>query len=318
MRQRDPLQAMDEFGFIRELMAPLAAGAPGAYGLSDDAATISASPGCELVLTADALTAGVHFRPEDPPDLIARKALRVNLSDLAAKGADPRGFLLTLAIPRSTTDAWLKIFVAGLAADVRDFQIPVLGGDTTATPGPLALSITAIGEVPSGLMIRRSGARAGDLLCVSGTIGDAALGLTSNDPYLIDRYRVPQPRLSLGRALRGHASAALDVSDGLVADVGHLCIQSGVAAVIDIHRVPLSEPAREALRANPGLLDTILSGGDDYEIAFASAASELSYLQSFRDPVVTVIGRFETGRGVRVLDREGIEYSVPTGGYRHF
>ncbi|MBM3515920.1 MAG: thiamine-phosphate kinase [Alphaproteobacteria bacterium] len=309
---------MDEFGFIRDLMAPLARGAPGAYGLGDDAATIMPRPGYEIVVTTDALIAGVHFKPDDPPESIGRKALRVNLSDLAAKGADPAGFLLTLTLPHGTTDAWLRAFADGLATDVREFGVPLIGGDTTSTPGPLALSVTALGQVPQGQMIRRSGARPGDLLCVSGTIGDAALGLKSNDPALVDRYRLPRPRLALGIALRGNASAALDVSDGLVADVGHICEQSAVGATIEIDRLPLSPAARRALTENPRLMDAVLGGGDDYEIAFTLPDARRAFLEAPSEPPITVIGTIMAGTRVRVLDRAGIEYPVALPGYRHF
>ena len=225
-------------------------------------------PGRELVLAADAMVAGVHFLADDPPETIGRKLLRVNLSDLAAMGADPLAYLMTVALPRGTPDAWLAGFVAGLAADQAEFGLQVLGGDTVSTAGPVSLSLTILGTVAPGQALRRGGARPGDELWVSGTIGDGALGLRAargeiEDAYLVDRYRLPQPRLALGRALRGVASACIDVSDGLVQDGGHLCRASGCGAVLEAALVPLSPSARHAP------LRQLLTGGDDYELLFA-------------------------------------------------
>ena len=319
---------MDEFAFIRTYMAPLAAGAPGAFGLGDDAASVGVAPGDDVVVTADAVVAGIHFRADDPPDEIARKALRVNISDLAAKGAAPLGFMMTLALPAGTSEAWLKSFAGGFAHDIGEFGIPLLGGDTTATAGPVVISITALGHVKTGTMIRRAGARPGDRLCVSGTIGDAALGLHADElpvppqdrAFLAGRYRLPRPRLVLGRGLVGVASAAIDVSDGLIADVGHLCEQSHAAAVIELDRVPLSPPAQTLVAANTKYLDMVLGGGDDYELAFATSASDAELERLARDTGtgITVIGRFEPGSGARVLDGGGIGYCVSTKGYSHF
>ncbi len=237
---------LGEFELIARYLAPLAEGEPGALGLRDDAAVISPPAGRDLVLAADALVEGVHFLPTDPPGLVARKLLRVNLSDLAAMGARPCGYLMTAAWPKGRAEAWIADFAAGLARDQEIFGIGLLGGDTTGTPGPLSLSLTAVGTTPSGRRLERGGARAGDSLYVSGTLGDGALGLrvlqgaldgldTAERDWLIDRYRLPRPRLALGESLlaQGLASAAIDVSDGLVADVGHLAAASGLAARIE-------------------------------------------------------------------------------------
>ena len=266
---------------IARYFRPLAK-APGALGLVDDAALYTPRIGEEIVVTADALVAGVHFFPDDPADAIARKALRVNLSDLAAKGAKPAGFLLSLVLPDRTDESWLRAFARGLRVDSRAYACPLLGGDTVRTPGPLTLSIAALGTVPRGKMVKRSGARAGDRLFVTGTIGDAALGLLvrCGDKRLADlpkrwrealqrRYRVPEPRNEIAPALRAHASAAMDVSDGLAGDLGKLCHASGVTADIQVARVPLSLAAKAALSSAPDLLATILSGGDDYEVLAA-------------------------------------------------
>lgn len=322
---------LGEFEFIRQLLAPLSKAAPGAYDLTDDAATVLPTHGCELVLTKDAIVAGVHFFANDPPDLIARKALRVNLSDLAAKGARPIGFLMALSLPADIDDKWLGSFVAGLALDVDAFQCPLLGGDTVSTPGPLTISITALGEVKTGEMVRRNGALSGDLLCVSGTIGDGALGLNVakgmyqnlkevHQQFLLDRYRLPQPRLALGQALAHRDSACLDISDGLCADVGHICTQSGIAAVIEVAQLPLSAAAKAARSESSGALMQILTGGDDYELAFAIPPANLHAVQAHGQKTgvqVTAIGRFEAGTGVTVVDTTGQVLKLPQSGYIH-
>lgn len=263
---------------IDRIFAPIAG--PGALGLKDDAALIAAS-GEPTVATVDMLVAGVHFFPDDPPASIAKKALRVNLSDLAAKGAEPVGFLLSLALPGDWTNAWLAGFAAGLAEDAAFYGAPLLGGDTTATPGPLTLSITALGRAPR--FVPRTGARPGDAIYVSGTIGDAALGLAlRRDPalaalispgaraHLLDRYLLPRPRLDLAPAVRAYASAAMDVSDGLAGDLAKLCRACGVSAIVAADDVPLSDAAREAIARAPHLFERALTGGDDYEILCAA------------------------------------------------
>ena len=278
---------LSEQDLIARYFAPLAA--PAGLGLRDDAALLAPPPGMDLVLTADALVAGVHFFAEDPPEKIAAKALGVNLSDLAAKAAIPLGFLLTLALPRDWTEDWLKKFAGGLGEIAEKCGCPLLGGDTVATPGPLALSISALGAVPAGKMPRRAGARPGDALYVSGSIGDSALGLPlraaeiSGDPppawaekldvtqkvALVDRYLLPTPRLALAKALRDSASAAMDISDGLIGDLRAMMKASQAAAHVDLRKIPLSPAARAALAADAALQERIMCGGDDYEILCA-------------------------------------------------
>lgn len=322
---------LGEFQIIRRFFAPLSRAAPGAFNLTDDAASLALTHGHDLVVTKDAVVAGVHFLADDPADLVARKALRVNISDLAAKGARPVGFLMALALPEAIDDAWLETFAAGLAADVEEFRCPLLGGDTVATPGPLTICITALGEVSSGHMVRRAGALAGDLLCVSGTIGDAALGLDvmrgahghldeAQRRFLIGRYRLPQPRLELGRREAARDSACLDISDGLCADVGHICEVSGVGAVIDAENVPLSDAARAVVRHSPDAIARILTGGDDYELAFAVPPANLHAAQALGREIgvgVSVVGRFVAGAGVRVLDGQGRPLALSSAGYSH-
>src|SRR5579871_1735036 len=315
-----------EFELIARYFRPLTAGKAGALELVDDAALIDLPPGRRLVVTADLLTAGVHFLDDDPPDLIARKALRVNLSDLAAMAAKPLAYFLTCAFPETVEEAWIAAFAAGLARDQEEFDIVLMGGDTTATPGPLTLSITALGSVEAGRELRRSTARRGDLIAVSGTIGDAALGLArlqgrlgplAGDEHLIDRYRLPQPRIPLALQLAGQglATAALDISDGLVADLGHICEASGLAAAIDADRLPLSPVARKALEREPRLLEMLLTGGDDYELLFTLPAGRRDALAALP---ATVIGRMEEGAGVKVVDPAGEVMTLARSGFQHF
>lgn len=301
-----------EFALIHRHFRPLAG--QGGLDLSDDAALLTPPPGRELVLAADAMVAGVHFLPEDPPETIGRKLLRVNLSDLAAMGAEPLAYLMTVALPSGTADDWVAGFVAGLALDQAEFGLQVLGGDTVSTPGPLTLSLTILGTVAPGQALRRSGARPGDELWVSGTIGDGALGLRAArgeiadaDGYLAGRYRLPTPRLALGRALRGVATACMDVSDGLVQDLGHLCRASGCGAVMEAGRVPLSAAAGGAD------LSLLLTGGDDYELLFAAAPGAVP-----AGLAATRIGHFVAGEGVRVLDAAGRPMVFDRPGWSHF
>ena len=316
----DPLPG--EFALIARYFRPLAG--PGALDLKDDVALLAPPPGRELVLTLDTMVAGVHFLPDDPPDLVGRKLLRVNLSDLAAKGATPLGYLLSVSVPRGTSEAWFAGFAAGLAQDQAEFAITLLGGDTTSTPGPVSLSLTALGHVAPGGMARRAGARAGDEIWVTGTIGDGALGLAVAegrlaDPtgHLLDRYHLPRPRLGLLRP--GLVSAAMDISDGLVQDLGHLCRTGGVAATIEAAHVPLSPPARAAGAA---WLPLCLTGGDDYELLLAvppEAAPALVAAAQGVGMTVSRIGRFRPGPpGVIVMAEDGTPLALDRGGWSHF
>jgi thiamine-monophosphate kinase len=314
-----------EFALIARHFRPLAG--PGALGLTDDAAVLDPPAGRQLVLAADAMVAGVHFLPDDPPGMIARKLLRVNLSDLAAMGAAPLGYLMTCSFAQGTTDAWIAAFVAGLAEDQEAFGITLLGGDTVVTPGPASFSLTILGTVAPGQALLRKGARPGDDLWVSGTIGDGALGLLAltgrlpADAALADRYRLPQPRLALGQALSGIARAAMDVSDGLAQDLGHLARAAGCAAELHAGQVPLSEPARKALAADPALLARIIGGGDDYELLFAADPADAPRVRAAAEgagTAVTRIGRFLEGEGVLVLDAAGRPVSLPSAGWSHF
>ena len=318
-----------EFELIDRYFRPLATD-PGAFALTDDAAVFSVRPGEDIVTTADMLVAGVHFLPDDPPESIARKALRVNLSDLAAKGAEPFGYLLSVALPQGWTERWIKDFVKGLAGDQAEYGVSLLGGDTTRSDKGLSIGITALGRVPAGEAVLRSGARAGDAIFVTGTIGDAALALRLRRRkvapraarHLRDRYLHPRPRTALAPVLRAHADAAIDISDGLVGDIAHICDASGVGAEIGAYDVPLSPSAAGLLSADPKLLSVILNGGDDYEIA--AAIPERS-AEAFADEAedagvaVTRIGRFVEGSGPPVVRNAlGRTVRLTTKSHTHF
>ncbi len=317
-----------EFALIAEIFAPLA-NDPGALNLTDDAAIIPAMPGHDLVVTADMLIAGVHFFADDAPDRIAQKLLRANLSDLAAKGATPHGYLLTIALPRNTTLHWLREFADGLRRDQQTYGIALLGGDTTATPGPLTLSVTAMGWVGAGQMLRRSGAHPGDGVYVTGAIGDSALGLmirngklsglsAQHADYLVERYLLPQPRTALASHLYGKVNAAIDISDGLAADLGHICETSHVGARVRAGDIPLSDAAQAC--ANIPFAQ-LITGGDDYELLLAitpNYAQELQRICISQGVALTHIGEFTTAPGVTFLDANGAEIDLTTTGYRHF
>ena len=319
---------------IARHFAPLATD-PGAFGLTDDAAVITPPPGSDLVVTTDGVIAGVHFFPDDPPDKIARKVLRMNLSDLAAKGAKPVGFLISVSLPANVDDAWIASFAAGLGDDAKHYGCPLLGGDTDRTPGPIAASITAFGAVPKGAMVRRSTAKAGDSVVVTGTIGDSALGVRlRRDPSLAQRWRLtetmlahlqqryllPEPRNALADAVLQYAASAMDVSDGLVGDIAKLGRASGVAVEIDVARVPFSQAARTAIAADPALIETALTGGDDYEIVLTLKPERLAALCAAADKAgvaVTEIGRIMAGEGARFI-RDGKPLAFTRSSYSHF
>jgi thiamine-monophosphate kinase len=334
-KRRESGRASAEDRLIARHFKPIARH-PGALGLTDDAALLTPPAGHALVVTADAVVGGVHFFPNDPPDAIAKKALRVNLSDLAAKGAKPAGFLLTLALPKGFGDDWLKAFARGLGQDAKKYDCPLLGGDTVYTPGPVTISISAFGTVPEGAMVMRTGARAGDHVIVTGTIGDAALGLklrkeraaakrwkleAAMQRHLLARYLVPAPRNAVAEAIRLNASAAMDVSDGLAGDLGKLCRASGVGAEIEVARVPLSKAARAALAAEPKAVETVLTGGDDFEVVATVPPGALDVLLAAARVVgvpVTSIGRVTAGKAARFLGPDGRPLRFARASFSHF
>lgn len=325
--------SVDEFDWIERCLMPLAADAPEALGLLDDAAVIAARPGHDLVISKDALVEGVHFLPTDGLDGVARKLLRVNLSDLAAKGAQPYGYFLAVAWPERFGWSDRAVFAQGLGDDQRRFGLKLFGGDTVSTPGPLTASLTILGWVPAGGMVRRSGARVGDVVLVSGTIGDGALGLEAAQGGLAElsqadrtamalRYHRPEPRLDLAPPLRAMASAAADISDGLIADAGRLAIASQVRLELDLDRTPLSPSAERWLALQPdpraGLL-RLASGGDDYEVICTAPAATVDALIQAAAALglgLTRVGRVSAGEGVVVIHRgEGLV--IDRAGYRH-
>jgi thiamine-monophosphate kinase len=326
-----------EDALIATYFAPIAGA--GSFGLRDDAAVLTYEPGQDLVVTKDMLVAGVHFFADDPPGAIARKALRVNLSDLAAKGAEPRGFLLGLALPDDWTPEWLAGFAQGLGEDAAVYGCPLLGGDTVKSNGPLAISITALGAVPECKMILREGAAPGDLLYVTGTIGDAALGLRlrigaaedaewakamsqTEAAFLAGRYLLPQPRLCLGAALRAHARAAMDISDGLAGDLAKLLQLTGMTAEIKAASVPLSGAARKLVGQWPFLLETICTGGDDYELLCAVPPPEASAFEASAAATgikLHKIGAAEPGDAPPAFkDKRGRDLVFAQPSFRHF
>lgn len=311
-----------EFDLIARYFSPRATHTVLAGG--DDAALIAVAPGMELAVSTDMLVAGRHFFPDADARGVGHKSLAVNLSDLAAMGAAPRWVTLALALP-SPDEAWIAAFAAGFLDLAAEHHVDLVGGDTTG--GPLNICVQIMGEVPAGQALRRSGARPGDTVWVSGRIGDAVLGLLHRrDGLVLDaaqaedavhRLERPVPRVALGQALRGVASAAIDVSDGLVADLGHIAARSGVRAVVEARRVPV--PARVA--GDRHLLASALTGGDDYELCFTTPPAmrqAVSAISAHLGLPLTAIGRIEPGTGVEVLDAHGRALQLAQRGFDHF
>ena len=317
-----------EFGFIRTRLAPLTRGHPAALDLSDDAAVLTPDPACQLVVASDMLVAGVHFLESDPPEIAAERALRSNLSDLAAMGAEPLGYLSSIAWPSGVTQAWRDGFVDGLASAQDAFGLSLLGGDTTTGPGPLTVSLTMLGQVPSGSALLRRGAQIGEDVWVSGTIGDARLGLDvargvlPANPVLLERYQRPTPRLALGVGLRRLASACLDISDGLIADAGHIAAVSGVRLELQASQVPLSSQARSWLAGESGAnLIALVTGGDDYELLFCAPQASRAAIQVLAgqlDLALTRIGTVTDGQGSALIGPDGEALETGAGGFTHF
>jgi thiamine-monophosphate kinase len=379
---------VNEFGIIAKYFAPLSAGFPGSLGLKDDAAVLSPKPGFDLVFTKDALVADVHFFENDDPYTIAQKLLGVNVSDLAAMGAKPVGYLLAVMLPKNTSEKWLEKFTSGFAHGMKKFGGHLIGGDTVSHDGKLSLSLTAIGEVPQGKALKRSGAKMGDSIFVSGTIGDSYLGLQvllsdmpslrraersesdaaihlpkdengfllrscsvpliamTDKKYLIERYNIPEPHINLGQQLIGIATSCIDISDGLVADLGHICECSGVGAEINIGLIPLSRAAlsldgvcnpvhtfmseqKYDMNIRKGLqtpsykttLKELITGGDDYELLFTvpeSLEGAVEKLSKEISVAISKIGKITSGGKVIVLDKNRSEVALPSRGYQHF
>lgn len=323
----------DEFARIQGFFAPLARGHQAALNMRDDVALVDIPAGHQLVVSADMLTAGVHFRGQDGLNDVARKSLRVNLSDLAGKGATPLGYFLSLCWPRGLPESEMQIFANGLEQDGEDFNISLLGGDLIAGETGLTIAITVLGSVIAGTMTLREGARVDDDVYVSGSIGDSALGLLllegrqsnlsrEEKDYLQQRYLLPSPRLALGRELMSLVNAGMDISDGLFADLGHLCSASGVGAELLEEKLPLSSAACKMIAEDCSLREQIFSGGDDYELLFSASPKQraaIRFLGKKLDTSVNRIGSITLESGIRILDAKGRK-QVLSGetGYRHF
>jgi thiamine-monophosphate kinase len=320
-----------EFDIIARHFAPLATD-PGALALADDAALLG-----PYVVTKDLLVEGVHFLAKDPRDLVARKALRVNLSDLAAKGAKPLGYFLGCVWPAAAKESEIADFARGLAEDQAAFKVSLLGGDTTAHKekgAPFTISVTMIGAAPGAGLLRRTGAQVGDDIYVTGAIGDAGLGLRAlkgeikpppaAKKLLAERYRLPSPRLAIGGALPGLASASIDVSDGLLADAGHIAERSGVAMEVSAARIPLSAPAAQWLGAQADrarAIADLASCGDDYEILFTAAPARRRSIEMAAQVTKTAVARIGVvtrGQGVKLLAEAGEPIETPRRGFEHF
>lgn len=335
-RKQDSTRIEGEDELVGTFLAPLAAGFPGALGLKDDCAVLAPSPGWELILKTDPVVAGVHFFADDDPADIAWKALAVNVSDLAAKGATPRIYLMALSLPDAPKRDWMARFAEGLAVAQRAFGMHLAGGDTDRTPGHFSIAMTVIGEVPAGKMVRRAAAQAGDALYVSGTLGDSALGLalkqdaglatrlglTADEAaHAIGSYLRPIPRVALAEALRTHARAAMDLSDGLMKDLGRMCRASGVGARVMAGDLPLSPAMRRAINAEPARIMDAMAAGDDYEILTAvppAASADFEVAAQKAGVPVRRIGEITSQREVFVLDAQGVPIEPGRSGWDHF
>ncbi|MDX1975935.1 MAG: thiamine-phosphate kinase [Rickettsiales bacterium] len=323
---------MDEFALIKTYFSPLGVAYSGSLNLSDDAAVITPPPGCDLVVTKDAISEGVHFIGNEDPALIAKKLLRVNLSDLAAMGATPVAYFLAVILPRNTSVIFVERFAEGLNEDQTSYGIALAGGDTISTHGTLSFSLTALGSVATGRALKRSGARAGDLVYVSGTLGDSAIGLKllqanldanllpQATDYLSKRYYLPEPRLALGQKLVGIASSCMDISDGLLQDLGHICTASQCGARIERAKLPLSTIVRSLVSSDEKLWDDVVAGGDDYELLFTVPADRQWQVEALSNELgltLSHIGSITEGSDSAFLDEQGNVLPKPKG-FKHF
>ena len=332
-RSKDQTQKINlgEFNLIAEYFAPLAT-APGALGLLDDGAVLTIHPDQELITTTDMLISGVHFLENAEPEEIATRLLAVNVSDLAAMGATPMGYLLVTALTAKQDNDWLSRFAQRLEKDQIRFGMVLYGGDTVATPGPLSLTLTAFGTVPKGQALKRSSATIGDQIYVSGTLGDSALGLmalreelpiidAAHRDFLINRFQAPQPRVNLGQSMREIARGVADISDGFIADLNHICEASQVGAKVFADDLPLSDAAKAVIALEPSYLSTILTGGDDYELVFmapSESQAQIDQLSTSLDVKLSRIGVITEGKEISIFDSNQKIMSLGTMGYKHF
>ncbi len=315
----------DEFNLIEKYFAPLAA--PEGLSLLDDAACVPSRSDYDQIFTKDVLVAGKHFFPDDNPKDLAFKAVSVNVSDLAAKGAEPAFYMLGLSLPSSVSEQWISEFSQGLAEAQEFYNIGLLGGDSTSTHGPVTVSVTAIGYVPKGMMIKRSGAEIGDLVYVTGTLGDAACalqGLLGNcEPVddLLPAYYRPEARYNIGMELRDIATSAADISDGLLADAGHIAKASSLGISIFLDKIPVSLSVQNLVKANSNLCNQVWCGGDDYELIFTASENKFSEIEALANEnaiKITEIGKVTNGLGVELIDNIGKKVQVTHKGYQHF
>jgi len=296
-------------------------------GVGDDCALVDVTNGMDLTVSTDTMVSGTHFFPDVDPEHLGHKALAVNLSDIAAMGAMPYWAMLALTVP-SVDHAWLAAFAKGFFDLAAEYNVSLIGGDTTR--GPLTLTVTIMGEVPAGAALRRSGAKAGNDVWVSGNVGDAALAvahrhgklvLTESDYHeAVMRLYEPTPRVALGQALRGQATAAIDISDGLLADLGHICRLSGVGATVDMASIPLSAIGAKHFDTDAGRT-AIVAGGDDYELCFTAPANSRESIAELTDVLgvpLTRIGQIKRGKGVSLLGPDGKALKIDGRGYDHF
>ena len=322
---------MKEFKKIKKFFSPLAKSRINGTSLDNDAALLELSSLKNLVVTTDTLVEKIHFGLTDNPCLIAKKLMRINLSDLAAMGSSPLAYLLNLALPKKVTDQWLGRFTLGLKEDQKKYNIFLAGGDTVATTGPIVLSLTAFGFNQKGLYHKRSGAKEGDFIFVSGTVGDSALGLISikkelkipkkDREFLIQKYFLPEPRISLGEKLLTIASSAIDVSDGLAQDINHICMSSGIGAQLFFSKLPISSSAKLLLKNYPKFKKKILNGGDDYEIVFTASSELEKKIETLSKKTrikITKIGVMTRAKRFKILDHQNHEIKIKHLGYQHF
>ncbi|GHM57945.1 MAG: thiamine-monophosphate kinase [Candidatus Mesenet longicola] len=309
---------MREFEYIKRYLKPLD------NSIGDDAATLANS---SYLVTKDILIEGVHFFSNYLPYNLAKKSLRTNFSDIAAVGGTPYGYMLGLVLPNNVDDLWWESFVAGLKEDNKYFQVKLLGGDTTAHNGKVIISVTAFG-IKGDRFIYRSGAGLGDLVCVSGTIGDAALGLLAYQGIIRDstgrlkgRYDIPEPRVTLGQAISDFASSCIDISDGLIQDAQHICELSNVGMELHSDKIPLSFAAREIVEKKPDYIDLVLTGGDDYELLFTASSEHSNKIEEISQKCrvnITKIGHVTDGKEVIVRDKDNLPITLKNKGFVHF
>jgi len=320
---------MNEFEMIQQYFLPLTMGRKEAEGLQDDAAILDIPEGYDLVISSDTLNGGTHFLKKETPAHIAHKALRVNLSDMAAMGAQPLCYQMNLAFSQFPDEEWVKGFSAALLSDNEAFGVFCSGGDTTVAEGPLLVSITVTGLVPKGQAVKRSTAQAGDLVVLTGPIGQAAVGVKilldvleiENSEAFLEAAHKPTPRTTISDEICKYARAAVDVSDGLIADLGHVCQTSGVSATLELAKIPFTDETKALVDANVIAYEDLLTGGDDYEIAMAVAPENIDAFTAeaaAKGVGLSVVGVFKDGQGLEVVDENAEALAFKRPGWTHF